>query len=228
MRRVLSLLILVVLSPLASAEAPKESLRDYALRSVGRTAYGIYVGSKKAGWEIDEVKLGKHDGKEAAILTTHAYMAVNVDGTKSVQEEKTAEYYELVGDGPIFYAESHVTEDGQETVRIAVRDGDGLKQTIRVGKRTTERKLPLPKSTLALQRDLEKWLQGPPKKGATFDNYTLAWEQDKVDVKEVYTFKERKKVQWDGARDASVYRADDIARREVQCGIAGRWSAADR
>jgi hypothetical protein len=200
MSRVLSLLTLVVLLPLApAAEAPKDSLRDYALKSVSRTAYGIYVGTKKAGWEVDEVKLGKHDGKEAAILTTHAYMAVNVDGTKSVEEEKTAVYYELEGDGPIFFAESRVTEDGQETVRTAVRDGAGMAQTIQVGKRKTQRKLPLPKSTLKLQRDLETWLQGPPKKGATFDNYTLAWDQDKVDVKEVYTFKEKKTIQWDGA-----------------------------
>ncbi len=199
MYRVVSLLALVVLLPLApAAETPKESLRDYALKGVGRTAYGIYIGLKKAGWEVDEVKLGKHDGKEAAILTTLAYMAVDVDGTKSVQEEKTADYYELEGDGAIFFSESHVTEDGQETVRTAVRNGDGLTQTIQVGKHTTTRKLPLPKSTLAMQRDLERWLQGPPKKGATFDNYTLAWDQDKVDVKEVYTFKEKKTVQWEG------------------------------
>jgi hypothetical protein len=199
MSRVLSLLALVVLLPLApAAEAPKDSLRDYALKSVGRTAYGIYVGTKKAGWEVDEVKLGKHDGKEVAVQTTHAYMAVSVDGTKSVVEEKTAVYYELQGDGPIFFAESRVTEDGQETVRTSVRDGAGLTQTIQVGKRKTERKLPLPKSTLVLQRNLETWLQGAPKKGATFDNYTLAWDQDKVDVKEVYTFKEKKTIQWDG------------------------------
>jgi len=200
MFRVLSLLTLVVLVPLApAAETPKQSLRDYTLKSVGRTAYGIYVGAKKAGWEVDEVKMGKHNGKEAAILTTHTYMVVNVDGTKSVEEEKTADYYELEGDGPIFFSESRVTEDGQETVRTSVRDGDGLTQTIQVGKRTTTRKVPLPKSTLVLQRDLEAWLQGPPKKGATFDNYTLAWDQDKVDVKEVYTFKEKKTLQWDGA-----------------------------
>ncbi len=199
MSRFFSLLVLIAVPALAPAEAPpKESLRDYVVKSVGRTAYGVYVGGKKAGWDIEEVKLGKHDGKEAAVLTTNAYMAVNVDGTKSIVEEKTAVYYELVGDGPIFFADSHVTEDGQETVRTCVRDGDNLKQTIRVGKRTTERKFALPKNTLALQRDLEKWLQGPPKKGETFENHTLSWEQDEVDVKEVYTFKEKKTIQWEG------------------------------
>jgi hypothetical protein len=187
MSRVLSLFLLAIVPSFAPAEAPKESLRDYTLRSAGRTAYGIYVGGKKAGWEVDKVELGQHDGKEAAILTTLAYVAMNVAGTNSVQKEKTAVYYELAGDGPIFFAESRVTEDGQETVRTAVRDGDGLTQTIQVGKRKTERKLPLPKRTLAMRRDLERWLQGAPK-GATFDDYTLAWDQDKVDVKEVYTF----------------------------------------
>jgi Transglutaminase-like superfamily len=200
MSRFLCLPVLFLfLAPLAPAvEAPpKESLRDYIVHSTSRTAYGIYVGQKKAGWEVDEVKLGKLDDKEAALLTTHSYMAVVVDGTKSVVEEKDVAYYELEGQGDILFAESRTIEDGQETVRTAVRKGDGLVQTTQVGPRKMERKLPLVKGTLALAQKLEAWLQ-TAKKGETFDNWTTSWDQDKVDVKETYTFKEKKTVNLGG------------------------------
>ena len=194
MSRVLGLsALLVLLAPPAWAESPSQSLRDYVVQGANRTAYGIYVGNKKAGWEVDEIKLGTHDGKEAAVSITQAYTAVVVDGDKTVVEEKETVYYELKGEGAVVYCESRVTEDGQETVRTAVRDGEVMKQTIRVGDRKTERTFPLPKATLALQRRLEAWLQ-TAKKGDAFDNWTTSWDQDTVDVKEAYTFKEKKAV----------------------------------
>ncbi len=179
--------------PAPAADAPPESLHDYIVRSTGRTAYGIYVRDKKAGWEVDEVQLAQRDGQDAALLTSQSYVAVNVDGTKSVQEQKTITYYALDGEGAVLYAEDHNTQDGQETVRTAVRKGDGMVQTIQVGDRKTERKLPLPKGTLALQRRLEDWLKAA-KKGDTFENWTTSWDQDTVDVKESYTFKEKKPI----------------------------------
>ena len=78
-------------------------------------------------------------------------------------------------------------------MRTAVRKGDALVQTTQVGDRKTERTLPLPKGTLALQRRLETWLR-TAKKGDTFDNWTTSWDQDAIDVKETYTFKEKKTI----------------------------------
>ena len=194
MSRVLSLsALLVFLVPYAPAEAPRESLRDYVVRGANRTAYGTYVGNKKAGWEVDEIKLGKYDGKEVAVATSQSYMAVMVDGAKTVLEQKEIDCYALEGEGDVVFCELRVVEDGQETVRTAVRKGDGLVQTLQVGDRKTERKLPLPKGTLALQRRLETWLRAA-KKGETFDNWTTAWDQDEIDVKETYTFKEKKPI----------------------------------
>jgi hypothetical protein len=190
--------VFVFLAPPASAaDAPRESLKEYIARSVGRTAYGIYVGGKKAGWEVDEVQLTQRDGKDAALLSTHAYVAVTVDGDKTVQEQNTVVYYGLTGEGTVLYAEDHNSEDGQETMRTVVRQGDGLRMTTQVGDRKTERTLPMVKNTLALQRRLENWLR-TAKKGDTFDNWTTSWDQDAVDVKEIYTFKEKKTVSWDG------------------------------
>ncbi len=143
MSRVLSLsaLLLFLVPCYAPAETPAQSLRDYVVQGANRTAYGIYVGNKKAGWEVDEVKLGKHDDKEVAVETSQSYMAVNVDGTKTVLEQKEIDYYALEGEGFVVFSELRVIEDGQETVRTAVRKGDGMVQTIQVGDRKTERQV---------------------------------------------------------------------------------------
>ncbi len=194
MSRVLSLsALLVFLAPYAPAETPAQSLRDYVVQGANRTAYGIYVGNKKAGWEVDEIKLGKHDDKEVAVETSQSYMAVMVDGTKTIVEQKEIDCYGLEGEGNIVFSELRVIEDGQETVRTAVRKGDGMVQTTKVGDRKTERKLPLPKGTLALERRLEAWLR-TAKKGDVFDNWTTSWDEDVFDVKETYTFKEKKPI----------------------------------
>ncbi|HVS37108.1 MAG TPA: hypothetical protein VMS17_16220, partial [Gemmataceae bacterium] len=55
----LPVLFVFLAPPAPAADAPKESLRDYIVRSTGRTAYGVYVRDKKAGWEVDEVQLAQ-------------------------------------------------------------------------------------------------------------------------------------------------------------------------
>jgi hypothetical protein len=212
MRRILALpALFVFLAPLVGAEAPasKESLKDFVARSQSRTAYGVYVGKKKVGWEIDEFKLGKRDGKEVAVETSRGYVAVLADGEKSVLEDSTTVYYELEGDGAIVYAEARTKEDGQETVRTAVRKGDGMVLTTEVGGRKSERTIPLPKHTLAGERLFEQWLKAA-RKGETFDHWTAAWEQDKVDVKEVFTFKEKKTVTLGGV-ETEVFRVQSVS-----------------
>jgi hypothetical protein len=201
--RYLPVLFLFLAPPALVAEAPKESLKEYVVRSTGRTAYGIYVRDKKGGWEVDEVQLGKYEGMEAALMTTQAYLAVTVDGVKSILEEKTTVYYGLDGEGTVLFAEMRTNEDGQETVRTAVRKGDGLVQTTQTGERKMERTLPMPKGTLALQRRLEQWLQAA-KQGDKFDNWTTSWDQDAVDVKETYTFKKKSTITWAGVETEAM------------------------
>ena len=50
----------------------------------------------------------------------------------------------------------------------------------------------MPKDTLAIQRQLEAWLQGKLKAGDRFTKYSASWEDADVDQKEIYTFKEKK------------------------------------
>jgi hypothetical protein len=187
------------LSPLPARDVrPQQPLRDHVLKIQGRSAYGVYVNKKKTGWEVEEFKLGTHEGKEVAVYTVHSYIALTVLGKKSVTEERSTTCYELTGEGKILYARVQSTEDKVETVRTAVRQGDGMLLTTRTPRRKAERKVPVPRDTLLLQRKLEAWLQGPPKKGDRFVNYSVMWEADDVDQKEVYTFQEKKSILWGG------------------------------
>jgi hypothetical protein len=196
---------------LQGQEAPaKETLKEYVQKQVGRHAYGLYLGKKKAGWEVDEVKLGTHDGKEVAVVTSESYIVLLVEGEKAITQEKSKTCYELEGDGAVVFAEVRTREDDKETVRTAVRKDKGLLLTLQSGKRKTERNVPIPKDTLALQRSLELWLRSTPKKGATFDSYSTAWEEDKIDVKEVYTFKEKKTILWGGV-ETEVYAVQTLS-----------------
>jgi len=131
--------------PYAPAETPAQPLRDYVVQAQPHRLRH-HVGNKKAGWEVDEIKLGKHDGKEVAVATSQSYMAVMVDGTKTVLEQKEIDCYECEGEGSVVFCELRVIEDGQETVRTAVRQGDGMVQTIQVGDRKTERSCRSPKT----------------------------------------------------------------------------------
>jgi hypothetical protein len=191
MSRPLAVLLLLgwCTSPLPARDVrPQPSLRDYVLKSQGRSAYGLYVNKKKTGWEVEEFKLGTHEGKEVAVHTVHSYIALTVMGKKSVVEERSTTCYELTGEGTVVHARVRSLEDKVETVRTAVSRGDEMLLTTQTPRRKTERKVPVPRDTLLLQRQLEAWLAGPPKKGDRFVNYSVTWEADEVDQKEVYTF----------------------------------------
>jgi hypothetical protein len=168
------------------------------VKTQGRYAYGLYLQNKKTGWQVDEIKLGQRDGREVAIFTSDSAFVDKSSGEKSITEEKSITFYELEGEGRILFAEVQTKEGKRETVRTAVRKGDNLVLTLKTAKRKVERTIPMPKDTLALQRKLELWLQGPRKKGDTFENWSASWEEDDVDVKEIITFKEKKRILWAG------------------------------
>ena len=158
---------------------------------------------------MDEVQLGKHDGKEVASPPPTPTSPSPWTAPRPSGGEESI-YYELEGEGTVLFCRGpQRTQDGQETVRTAVRKGGGLSLTTQVGDRKTERTLPMVKSTLALQRRLEEWLQ-TAKKGDTFDNWTTSWDQDIVDVKEVYTFKEKKTITLAGV-DTEAYAVQTVS-----------------
>jgi hypothetical protein len=207
----LPILLGLIASPARADDAPaKESLKEYVLKSQGRHAYGLYVTKKKAGWEIDETKIGKRDGREVAIYTTEMHFVLAFDGVKSVIDEKTTTVYALEGEGQVLFAEVRSKENEKEKVRTAVRKGKGMLLTLEEGGRKTERNIPVPKDTLALQRKLEEWLRGPRQKGDTFESYNTSWDEEEIDTKEVYTFQEKKTILWGGV-ETEVYAVQSLS-----------------
>jgi hypothetical protein len=223
-RWVLGLASLFVFLAPVGARGPQadNSLRAYVLHCKGRYAYGIYVHGKKVGWEVDEITLGRRDGKEVALFTTEGYSAVTLRGVKSITEDRSTVCYSLEGDGKIVFAESWSREDGKEIRRTVVPRGTGLHITTTTNRRKTERTVPASRDTLDRERKFEAWLQGPPKKGGTFTNYSAAWEEDEVDQKWVYTFQEKKTIAWGGV-PTTVY----LVRQDQAGAIANMQLLAD-
>src|SRR5690349_17401845 len=91
--------------------AQAESLHDYVKRNVGRYAYGMYIGDKKAGYILEETKLGEYQGQPVARLTTEMVLSATVAGTKTTMKETSLTCYGLEGEGPIVYAEKRTVHD---------------------------------------------------------------------------------------------------------------------
>lgn len=174
------------------------SLVDYVKKSAGRTAHGLYVLGKKAGWGIDEVKLGKLDGQDVAILSSEMYLAINIGGQKTTISEKRTTYHELIGDGRILRHEEVKTENNRTVTLNAVRQGEQMRVTKKTGERIEERQVPIPKASLKLSKALEDWLSGDRKAGESFDDWSVDWSLAQVDKAVKNTYVSRKKVVFGG------------------------------
>jgi hypothetical protein len=208
----------ILLACLCVAELPAReatvpataTLSEWAKKSQGRYAYGMYMAGQKIGWSIDEVKLDKLDGKPVLKTINESYSATVYDGEKTVKEESTVISYELTGSGDIVHALVKKKEDGKAIVREAVRQGKRLKITTKQGGRTLQRTVDLPKDNLTHQRELEAWLQDKRKPGDSFKKYSLSWDDQDIDQKEVWTFKDKKTILLGGIKKTVVATEIDL------------------
>lgn len=192
------LLLLLSTPALVQAAAVPVSHLAWAKQSQGRFAYGIYFKDQKVGWIVEEMKLGTLQGKQVLFSSSHTMMVTLFDGEKSVKEEKSTTAYDLTGQGRIVFAESIRRDDGKEVIRQVEATDKGLKITTKQGGRTLVRLVSPPRDTLAHQRELEAWLQGPRVKGDLFTKYSTSWDETNVNSKQVYQFKESKKILFHG------------------------------
>ncbi|MBI1918341.1 MAG: transglutaminase domain-containing protein [Planctomycetes bacterium] len=179
-------------------EADKNSLKAYILDTQGRQAYGVYFQNKKIGWLISETKLTKLDGKAVAVSSEDALFQINRADDALTIGSKSTTYYSLEGDGDVLVFEDRSTQNKKETIRKGVRKGKTFVITTKMNGRTTERTAAPPKRTLDLSRKLDNWLKSTPKKGATFESWSIALEDKEVDAQEVYTFLSKEKIAWGG------------------------------
>jgi hypothetical protein len=152
----------------------------------------VYFKDKKVGWVVEEMKLGKHNGADVLLSTNETYMVTLFDKEKSVKHDKSVTAYELTGAGAILFADVSREEDGKVVTRRVERAGAGVKITTKQGGRTFTRTVKAPKDTIAHHRELEAWLAGARKAGDTHVNYSSSWEEEDVDTKNVYHFRQRK------------------------------------
>lgn len=195
---IIAILIWGTLAGPAAAESAPATLAEWAKKSQGRYAYGVYFSGKKVGFIIEELKLAQHDGKAVVHSTSETFMSTLFDGEKSVKKEKMLTCYELAGEGAILFADVDRLEDGKQITRRVERADRGLRVVTTQGGRTLRRAVAMPKDTLAHQRELEAWLQAKRRGGESFTKYTTAWEESDVNSKQIYTFKERKTIPWNG------------------------------
>lgn len=184
---------------------PEESLREYVQRSQSRRAYGVYFTGQKVGWLVEELKLGMHEGREAAIYTGEAKLCYRFFDAESEMEFHWTTVYDLCGAGEIVSARDRTIEDGSATETIVARDRNQLLITTKTSGHETERRTAIPKETLALMRRLDIWLESDRTKGDTFDNYVASWDEAEVDAKEVLTFQNQETILWGGV-PTNVYR----------------------
>jgi hypothetical protein len=197
MQRCVLFVLLVAIGPLPSASPPLSHL-EWAKKSQGRFAYGMYFRDKKVGWMIEEMKLGKLGGKEVVFSTTETYMETLFDDEKSVKHELSTICYALQGPGEIVSANTIKKEDGKELKRTVERVEKGLMITTLQGGRTIHRTVKMPRDTLAHHRELESWLSSHRKAGDRYTNYSVSWDEEEVNNKNEYLFQERKTILVDG------------------------------
>lgn len=190
-----SLLLLALIPGAFAAGPPPESLADWARKSQGRYAYGLYIKGKKVGWVVVDLKVVKHDGHDVFQSVSESFMDTLFDGERSTRGDKSTIRYELRGHGAILSAEKTSKEDGGTQVFKLARRGQGMRVTVTGGQRAVTREVKLPRDTLAHQRKYEAWLaDAARKKGDTFTQYGLAWERNDIDQEEKHTYKARKTI----------------------------------
>jgi hypothetical protein len=178
--------------------AADESLADYVKRAGGRFAYGLYVGKQKVGWTVDEMKLGELDGKPVAIVSNEGRMDMLVMGEPSKYRWNEKSCFELSGDGTIARIEETTIEDDRTTKITAERKGDGLTVHTVASGVTTNRDTGLPKDTLKLQQQLDRWLAGVSQAGAEFRAFSTSFDAEDINRSELYQFQSRRPYRWGG------------------------------
>ena len=183
-------LVCFVLAGTARADE-KSSLADYAKRIQGRFAYGVYFQDKKVGWSTLDLKLGKHDGKEALLISEEMVFEVKRGGGEGVKMRTVSSTaFGLEGQGTILHMKEETDESGRKSTRTGVLKND--KFIVTMTNATKERSLAPPKKTLQSIRDLETWLTSVPKQGAKFESFSVTLDDPDINTKETYTFKEKK------------------------------------
>lgn len=173
---------------------PNESLREYVERTGGKWACSAHFAGAKIGYLVFS---GTVQGQEAVesmeMAMTVKYMG-DVKRMKEVQERR----YALAGEGKVLGETSTTTEDGVVTKTTARPRGRGFEVVTSSQGDHRRRQVPVPRVTLKMSQDIDRWLASCTREGATRDSWELDWEKDPIDQKQTFRFLGRRTIVWAG------------------------------
>ncbi len=189
----------------ASAEEKTESLHDYAVRTAGRQAYGLYMRDKKAGWMIYESKLetrGSGEAKKEVVATRYEMLMPMKRGNLDISfRMTTSSIYDLNEEGTLLYTEQ-VTESEGVSTKYSARPTDPAKPGVltvvlqRNGKEVS-RKTATTRDTLLSSQQFDSWLTSKPAKGAKRTFYSFDHESGE-DTETENIFQGLQTISWGG------------------------------
>src|SRR5438067_3400548 len=77
------------------------TLKDYAARTQGRHAFGVYVKEQKCGWSIHDSKLTRHNGKDAFFILEETFFELKRGEENLKMHITTKNLFSLEGDGEL-------------------------------------------------------------------------------------------------------------------------------
>src|SRR5687767_5927367 len=96
---------LLVLPAGVRCEEKADSLKTFAEQLQGRHAYGVYIRNSKIGWSVAEIKLTKHDGKEALLVSDETVFEIKRATDTVKMRSVLTTLFGLEGDGEVLWSE---------------------------------------------------------------------------------------------------------------------------
>lgn len=186
-------------TPSATPSREKETLAQYAKRTQGAQAYGIYLLGKKTGWSLMRSKLVQRKGYQVLAYREEIYIEISRGGQKDVIHNVSERDFALTGDGPILQAREK-SQEGGTTTEISVHPaGNQMEVVTRSQGRMTKRKVVVSRDTLRQAQDFEIWLESA-RPGDTFAQWNASWTEDPAEQEDEITYRGREEIVWGGVR----------------------------
>ena len=167
-------------APLLAQDEKDTDLRTRAEAWVGRQAFGVYMVGKKVGFGALDIKITEFRDKPALHTSFDMEMRITLFGETSKMSSKEESWYSFEGDGPLLRVETNDTEDGTTTRKTLQAHDDGWEVVTRVGDREQKRMVAAPKTTLALEMEIDRWLESQPETGSKHHEWMV--DLDKKDI----------------------------------------------
>lgn len=178
-------LIGLVAPAIGQVEKPSATdLGSQAETWVGRQAFGVYMLGNKVGFGVTESKVVEFQGKPALYTWFEMQMQITMFGETSKLSSREESWNSLEGDGPVLQLQTTETQDGTKTGKVLRPGEDGWELVTTAGGREQKRSVAKPKTNLAQDIEIDRWVASGPAKGAKHDLWVTNLEKKDINQKE--------------------------------------------